>query len=150
MSKNTKIYLLLSTIVMSVFFSVKTTVLLEITESTRLTRGTEYACLLLFIPLFLAIIRQITSVQSKKLDEADKFIDKAAIISIADSKGKITYVNEKFEKVSGWKLEEVIGKDHSIVNSGTQPDGYWGKMYETVLRGEIWNDVVTNKAKNGN
>ena len=149
MSKNTKIYLLLSTIVMSVFFSVKTTVLLEITESTRLTRGTEYACLLLFTPLFLAIIRQITSVQSKKLDEADKFIDKAAIISIADSKGKITYVNEKFEKVSGWKLEEVIGKDHSIVNSGTQPDGYWGKMYETVLRGEIWNDVVTNKAKNG-
>jgi len=149
MSKNTKIYLLLSTIVMSVFFSVKTMVLLEITESTRLTRGTEYACLLLFIPLFLAIIRQITSVQSKKLDEADKFIDKAAIISIADSKGKITYVNEKFEKVSGWKLEEVIGKDHSIVNSGTQPDGYWGKMYETVLRGEIWNDVVTNKAKNG-
>jgi len=149
MSKNTKIYLLLSTIVMSVFFSVKTMVLLEITESTRLTRGTEYACLLLFIPLFLAIIRQITSVQTKKLDEADKFIDKAAIISIADSKGKITYVNEKFEKVSGWKLEEVIGKDHSIVNSGTQPDGYWGKMYETVLRGEIWNDVVTNKAKNG-
>jgi len=149
MSKNTKIYLLLSTIVMSVFFSVKTMVLLEITESTRLTRGTEYACLLLFIPLFLAIIRQITSVQTKKLDETDKFIDKAAIISIADSKGKITYVNEKFEKVSGWKLEEVIGKDHSIVNSGTQPDGYWGKMYETVLRGEIWNDVVTNKAKNG-
>jgi PAS domain S-box-containing protein len=149
MAKNTKIYLLLSTIVMSVFFSVKTAVLLEITESTRLTRGTEYACLLLFIPLFLAIIRQITSVQTKKLDETDKFIDKAAIISITDNKGKITYVNEKFEKVSGWKLEEVIGKDHSIVNSGTQPDGYWGKMYETVLRGEIWNDVVTNKAKNG-
>ena len=95
------------------------------------------------------IIRQITAVQTKKLDETDKFIDKAAIISITDNKGKITYVNEKFEKVSGWKLEEVIGKDHSIVNSGTQPDGYWGKMYETVLRGEIWNDVVTNKAKNG-
>jgi len=149
MSKNTKIYLLLSTIVMSVFFSVKTAVLFEITESTRLTRGTEYACLLLFIPLFIMIIRQITAVQTKKLDETDKFIDKAAIISITDNKGKITYVNEKFEKVSGWKLEEVIGKDHSIVNSGTQPDGYWGKMYETVLRGEIWNDVVTNKAKNG-
>jgi PAS domain S-box-containing protein len=134
---------------MSVFFSVKTAVLFEITESTRLTRGTEYACLLLFIPLFIMIIRQITAVQTKKLDETDKFIDKAAIISITDNKGKITYVNEKFEKVSGWKLEEVIGKDHSIVNSGTQPDGYWGKMYETVLRGEIWNDVVTNKAKNG-
>ena len=86
----------------------------------------------------------------RELDEADKFIDKAAIISITDERGKIIYVNEKFENVSGWKLDEVIGKDHSIVNSGTQPDGYWGKMYETVLRGEIWNDIVCNKTKDGN
>ncbi len=87
--------------------------------------------------------------QSKKLSDTDKFINKAAIISVTDRKGRITYVNDKFEKVSGWKLEEVIGKDHSIVNSGTQPDGYWGKMYETVLKGEIWNDVVCNRAKDG-
>jgi len=134
---------------MSVFFIVKTAVLIEITDSTRLTRGIEYSCFLLFIPLFYLIIREMAEAQSKKLSDTDKFIDKAAIISVTDRKGKITYVNDKFEKVSGWKLEEVIGKDHSIVNSGTQPDGYWGKMYETVLKGEIWNDVVTNKAKDG-
>jgi len=98
---------------------------------------------------FKALFNSITSKMKKELNEADKFIDKAAIISITDEKGKIVYVNEKFENVSGWKLKEVIGKDHSIVNSGTQPDGYWGKMYETVLRGEIWNDVVCNKAKDG-
>ena len=149
MTKKTKIYLLLSVIIMFVFFFVKTSVLLETMESTRVTRGVEYICFLLFIPLFILIVRGITGEQSKKLDDADKFIDKAAIISVTDRKGKITYVNDKFEKVSGWKLEEVIGKDHSIVNSGTQPDGYWGKMYETVMKGEIWNDVVTNKAKDG-
>ena len=134
---------------MSVFFVVKTSVLLEIQESTRVTRGVEYICFLLFIPLFTLIIRGITGEQTKKLDETDKFIDKAAIISITDRKGRITYVNDKFEQVSGWKLEEVIGKDHSIVNSGLQPDGYWGKMYETVMKGEIWNDIVCNKAKDG-
>jgi PAS domain S-box-containing protein len=149
MTKKTKIYLLLSILIMSVFFVIKTSVLLEIQESTRITRGIEYVCFLLFIPLFILIVREINNVQTKKLNDTDKFIDKAAIISVTDRKGKITYVNEKFEKVSGWKLEEVIGKDHSIVNSGTQPDGYWGEMYETVLKGEIWNDVVTNKAKDG-
>jgi len=149
MTKSTKIYLLLSIIIMSVFFFIKTSVLLEIQESTRFTRGVEYACFILFIPLFILIVREINNVQSKKLNDTDKFIDRAAIISVTDRKGKITYVNDKFEKVSGWKLEEVIGKDHSIVNSGTQPDGYWGKMYETVMKGEIWNDVVTNKAKDG-
>jgi PAS domain S-box-containing protein len=134
---------------MSVFFVVKTAVLFEIIESTRTTRGVEYICFLLFIPIFTLIIREITGVQIKKLNDTDKFINKAAIISITDEKGRITYVNDKFEKVSGWKLEEVIGKDHSIVNSGTQPDGYWGKMYETVMKGEVWNDIVCNKAKDG-
>jgi len=134
---------------MSVFFLVKTSVLLEIQESTRVTRGIEYICFILFIPIFILIIREITGIQTKKLNDTDKFINKAAIISITDEKGRITYVNDKFEKVSGWKLEEVIGKDHSIVNSGTQPDGYWGKMYETVMKGEIWNDIVCNKAKDG-
>jgi PAS domain S-box-containing protein len=149
MTKNTKIYLFISIVIVAVFFAIKTAVLFETIESTRLTRGSEYVCLLLFIPLFSLIVREIIKIQTKKLDETDKFIDKAAIVSITDSKGRITYVNEKFEKVSGWKLEEAVGKDHSIVNSGTQPDGYWGKMYETVLKGEIWNDVVTNKAKDG-
>jgi PAS domain S-box-containing protein len=86
---------------------------------------------------------------SSEINEADKFIDKAAIISITDERGKIIYVNDKFEKVSGWTLDEVRGKDHSIVNSGTQPDGYWGKMYETVLKGEVWNDIVCNVTKEG-
>jgi PAS domain S-box-containing protein len=135
--------------VMSIFFFVKTLVLLEIWESTKLTRGTEYSCFLIFIPLFWLMNRSYVRNQKDKIEQSDKFLSTAAIISITDKHGKITFVNEKFEKVSGWKLEEVIGKDHSIVNSGTQPDGYWGKMYQTVLNGEIWNDVVTNKAKDG-
>ena len=134
---------------MSIFFFVKTLVLLEIWESTKFTRGTEYICFLIFIPLFWLINRTYVKNQKEKMEQSDKFLSTAAIISIADKYGKITFVNEKFEEVSGWKLEEVIGKDHSIVNSGTQPDGYWGKMYETVLNGGIWNDVVTNKAKDG-
>ena len=149
MIKNTKIYLLSAVIIMSIFFFVKTLVLLEIWESTKLTRGTEYICFLIFIPIFWLINRTYVKNQKEKMEQSDKFLSTAAIISITDKYGKITFVNEKFEQVSGWKLEEVIGKDHSIVNSGTQLDGYWGKMYETVLNGEIWNDVVTNKAKDG-
>jgi PAS domain S-box-containing protein len=85
----------------------------------------------------------------KQIKDSEDFIDSATIVSVADKYGKITYVNKKFEDVSGWSLDEVKGKDHVIVNSGLQPDGYWGKMYEKVMKGEIWNDVVTNKGKSG-
>jgi PAS domain S-box-containing protein len=90
-----------------------------------------------------------TNDTSRRSKENEKFLNESSIVSVADSKGKITYVNPRFEEISGWSLNEVIGKDHSIVNSGLQPDGYWGKMYETVMKGEIWNDIVTNKSKSG-
>jgi PAS domain S-box-containing protein len=86
---------------------------------------------------------------NRRNKETEKFLNESSIVSVTDNKGKITYVNHKFEEVSGWSLEEVKGKDHIVVNSGLQPDGYWGKMYETVMKGEIWNDVVTNKGKSG-
>lgn len=87
---------------------------------------------------------------SNDLFEVDKFIDFSALVSKADSKGKITYVNKKFEDVSGWKLEEVIGKDHKIVNSGTHPKEFWNEMYKKVIKEkEIWNSIVTNKTKKG-
>lgn len=93
--------------------------------------------------------------ESKKLqDDLSKFehfVDNSVLVSKADKYGKITYVNKRFEEVSGWKLDEVLGKDHNIVNSGYHSKEYWGQMYDTVIgRKEIWNDIVTNKSKDGN
>lgn len=87
--------------------------------------------------------------QEKRTRELQDFVNTAALVSVADSKGKITYVNKKFTDVSGWELEEVIGKDHNIVNSGIHTKDFWNSMYRKVLAGEIWNSVVANKAKDG-
>jgi len=85
----------------------------------------------------------------KKIKESEDFVDKATLVSITDNKGRLIYANEKFTKVSGYSLEELIGKNHRIVNSGQQTKKYWADMYKKVLKGEIWNDVVTNKSKDG-
>jgi PAS domain S-box-containing protein len=87
--------------------------------------------------------------KQKSIEEFERFVNKATLVSMTDARGKITYVNDKFSKVSGWSEEEVIGQDHAIVNSDEQPPGYWGEMYRTVLNGDIWNDIVTNRAKDG-
>jgi len=84
------------------------------------------------------------------IQELEDFISESAIISKADAFGKITYVNQKFTDISGYSLEEVIGKDHSIVNSGHHPKEFWIDMYKVVLDGSVWNKVVTNRKKNGN
>jgi len=77
-------------------------------------------------------------------------IDEAVLISRADADGAITYVNDKFVEVSGWSHDEVIGKDHRIVNSGIHPREFWKKMYlETISEKKIWNSIVTNITKQG-
>jgi PAS domain S-box-containing protein len=84
------------------------------------------------------------------LQEFEKFVDTSVLVSKADNKGRITYVNKKFEEVSGWSLDEVRGKDHSIVNSGKHPKEFWVNMYkDVVVEKKIWNEVVTNRDKNG-
>jgi PAS domain S-box-containing protein len=138
---------------MVIFLLLKLSILFNFIETNQITRIIEFSCFVIFSPLFYLLMKEkngeLTNNFLKRIKDSEEFIATAAIISITDEKGKITYVNKKFEDVSGWSLNEVKGKDHNIVNSGLQPDGYWGKMYETVMKGEIWNDVVTNKTKSG-
>lgn len=85
-----------------------------------------------------------------EFEKFDSFVDYSVLISRTDNKGKITYVNNKFEEVSGYSLEEVVGKDHKILNSGHHTRDYWTNMYKVVVKDRlIWNDIVTNKNKNG-
>ena len=89
--------------------------------------------------------------QRLKLKEMDDFINQSALVSKADDKGRITYVNQKFIDLSGWSLEEALGKDHRIVNSKIHPRHTWTEMYKQVIKEKkIWNMVVTNQSKDGN
>lgn len=92
-----------------------------------------------------------TNIAQGDLLDFENFVDNSVLVSKTDKYGKITYVNKKFEEVSGWKLEEVMGKDHKIVNSGRHSKDFWTQMYETIIvKKQIWNDIVTNKTKKGN
>lgn len=82
--------------------------------------------------------------------ESESLLLETCLISKADKFGKITYANEKFCKISGYTVEELIGKDHKIVNSGVHDKEYWRGMYDTVVKNKgLWSDTVTNKNKNG-
>jgi len=88
---------------------------------------------------------------AKEQAESAKFaLDQHSLVSIADLEGNILYVNDKFVQISGYQENELLGKKHSVLNSGNQPKSYWNKMHQTVLAGEVWHDEVRNRAKNGN
>jgi PAS domain S-box-containing protein len=147
-----KFSLALSLLIMVVYFTVQSLLVFDIIEYSKNLNYFGYGCFITFLFPFYIFAKDFlkTTNQTKKtLDQFEHIIDESVLVSKADSKGKITYVNKKFEDVSGWKKEEVIGKDHNIVNSGHHTKEFWGDMYKTVVKDKkIWNSIVTNISKN--
>lgn len=74
-------------------------------------------------------------------------IDEHAIVAITNLSGTIVYVNEKFCKISGYSKEELIGKNHRIINSGYHSKEFFMNMYSTIKEGNTWHGEIKNRAK---
>lgn len=84
------------------------------------------------------------------LDVYKTAIDRSSIVSKTDSKGIITYVNRMFCKVSGYTEDELIGRSHNIVRHPDMPKEVFKKMWDSLLKKEIWKGTVKNRKKDGN
>jgi PAS domain S-box-containing protein len=70
-------------------------------------------------------------------------------IVITDAAGNIEYANPKFEEVSGYVLEEILGKNPRILKSGKQRPEFYEKLWKTISSGQVWTGVFYNKKKSG-
>ena len=76
-------------------------------------------------------------------------LDQHAIVSISNHAGGIIYVNDLFCHTSGYRREELIGRNHRLLKSGYHPDSFYAEMWDTISSGRVWRGDVCNKARNG-
>ncbi len=69
------------------------------------------------------------------------------IISRTDLKGVITYANETFAQISGYTIDELIGKSHNIVRHPDMPKRVYKEMWNTLKQQKQWQGFVKNLRK---
>jgi two-component system, sensor histidine kinase and response regulator len=91
---------------------------------------------------------------ARKQAEADKSallrtIHLHSIVSVADRAGRIIEVNDSFCAISGYSREELLGRTHQIVNSGTHSPAFWVAMWHDIANGKSWRGEICNRSKDG-
>lgn len=74
----------------------------------------------------------------------------ANAILITNSEGEIEWLNPAFSKMTGYSLEEAIGKrPGELQKSGLHNQEFFTKLWKTILSGEIWYGELQNRRKDG-
>lgn len=77
------------------------------------------------------------------------FRDDEIIVSKTDLRGRLTYVNDVFLRISAYDESEIIGKPHNVIRHPDMPRSVFKLLWDTIQAGEELFAYVVNLASDG-
>jgi len=98
------------------------------------------------------VLRDVTSREAaetelRRLALAVEHAHESIVITGADA--TIQYVNPAFERVTGYRREQVLGGKPSLLKSGHQSDAFYRDMWTQLARGDVWTGTFVNRRADG-
>lgn len=78
-----------------------------------------------------------------------RFGEDELIVTKTDLKGRITYCNEVFVRMSGYTEQECLGEPHNIIRHPDMPRCVFKLLWDTIQGGQEIFAYVLNLSKNG-
>jgi two-component system, LuxR family, sensor kinase FixL len=101
---------------------------------------------------FIAVIEDISDrkqAEGKVRELSHAMENSPVMVVITDLSGSMTYVNRKFSEVTGYSIEECIGRNPRLLNSGESSPEIYQQLWATITGGETWRGEFHNRKKNG-
>jgi two-component system, sensor histidine kinase and response regulator len=70
-------------------------------------------------------------------------------IMITDRRGVIQWANPAFSEMTGYAIDEVVGRDPSFLKSGQHDAAFYQGLWDKVTSGDAWRGAITNRKKDG-
>lgn len=88
-------------------------------------------------------------IEEKQLLSAQVVENSAEAIVVTDAENKIISVNQAYTEITGYTLEEVIGKNPKLLKSGMYDTEFYHKLWETLLKKGRWQGELVDRRKSG-
>ncbi len=113
--------------------------------------GEFYFIIIMIVVIILYLfLRKIKNLKKENyiLKQYKEAVEESNIISTADLKGNITYVNDKFCEVTLYSKKEVLGQPHNLLK-GESSKKIFQDLWQTIKNKKTWHGVLKNKRKDG-
>jgi PAS domain S-box-containing protein len=71
------------------------------------------------------------------------------VVFITDRHGTIVDVNDAFVRVTGYARSEAIGATPRLLSSGYQDEAFYRDLWDTILRGDVWEGQLIDRRRDG-
>jgi len=101
------------------------------------------------------ILSSINDISDRKKAESElrklsRAVEQSPVsVVITDLDGNIVYGNPKVSQLTGYSIQELVGENPRVLQSGETPKETYKELWDTIISGNEWKGELHNKKKNG-